>query len=60
MAEIRDLNPKISMTDNTSTFRAPTTGTTGKREDIEVIAIPNVGKSIEAPTNPTPTSGVTY
>lgn len=55
-----DLNPSLPMTENDSGFKAPTTGTTGTREDLEVIVIPNVGKTVEAPTNPTPTPGVTY
>lgn len=30
-------------------FPAPTTGTTGYREDLEVVSIPMVGKSSPAP-----------
>lgn len=58
--EIRNLNPSLPMKENANDIGSVSTGTVGKREDLEVVSIPNVGASYEAPDNPTPTPGVEY
>lgn len=39
------------MTENNASVGSCGSGTTGHRENVETVNIPNVGKTIDAPTN---------
>ena len=44
-------NPRIPFTENHASVGRVSNGTTGHAESIESVVIPNVGETIDAPTN---------
>ena len=51
MGEVPKVNPYIPFTGNNASIPAPTSGTVGVKESVEVVSIPNVGATVDAPKN---------
>lgn len=51
MVEREKNNPRLPFTENRASVGDVSSGTTGHRESMATVNIPNVGETVDAPTN---------